>query len=69
LAASQLPTSSGFQLGGQWQITDVGGSGSNVPLPPTTTPTSPDMVVGDQGIYFATQGDQVIAVNESDGNQ
>jgi hypothetical protein len=51
----------------QVQISDVGGSGGTATLPLSTA--QPDMVLGDQGTYFTTDGTQVIDVNEADGNQ
>jgi hypothetical protein len=52
---------------GQVQISDVGGSGGTATLSLNTA--QPDMVLGDQGTYFTSDGNQVIDVNEADGNQ
>lgn len=52
----------------QVQVTDVNGSGATTTLPLNST-QQPDMVLGDQGTYFTTDGTQVIDVNEASGSQ
>ena len=54
-----------------WQTTNVGGSGGKASLPQLSPAylQGPDMVLGDQGTYFTTDGTQVVAVNETSGNQ
>jgi len=52
-----------------WQSTDVGGSGGSGSQSQLSPSSQPDMVLGDQGTYFTTDGTQVINVNEASGNQ
>ena len=53
---------------GQVQISDIGGAGGTATLPLNPSGQT-DMVLGDQGTYFTSDGTQVIDVNEASGNQ
>jgi hypothetical protein len=50
------------------QVSDIGGSGRTATLP-LNYAQQPDIVLGDQGTYFITDGTQVIDVNEASGGQ
>jgi hypothetical protein len=63
--ASTSCSSVGFPQ--QFQVTDVGGSGATATI--STQGVVPDMVLGDQGSYFVSDGAQITAVNESNGSQ
>jgi len=51
------------------QVTDIGNSGTTATMPTSPNGTPSDMVLGDQGAYFTTDGIRVTAVNESSGDQ
>jgi hypothetical protein len=51
------------------QVTDVNGSGTTAILANVNYYAPPDIVLGDQGTYFISDGNQIINVNESSGSE
>src|ERR1700685_4057743 len=48
------------------QVNDFGGSGATATI---SNLAATDMVLGDQGTYFLTDGNQIVNVNEASGNE
>jgi len=51
------------------QVTDVNGSGATATLANLNYYTLPDIVLGDQGTYFISDGNQIVNINESSGSE
>jgi hypothetical protein len=64
--ATSVSTSGANQV--SVQVSDIGGSGRTATLP-LNYAQQPDIVLGDQGTYFITDGTQVIDVDESSGGR
>jgi hypothetical protein len=63
-----LATTSSVYSGQQptTQVTDFGGSAGSTTI---SDIAATDMVLGDQGTYFTTDGNQIVDVNEASGNE